>query len=585
MQVGIVVPLVSYFLLAEQYAMPLSLKEHIFMSQAIRGWANPHMLQQVANEKASETWCTSPSDYNYVGDFLGHQDFLSDYDFRFESPRCASVCSPSDTRRGCLHPPEVFKTEGQNQVLLLTSLRDTIYQPNGSSTSEAYLLPFVDYLSVAFKLSYEELDKTLLRVGHTARSPTQKIFTSDQFKMPTKFVSSCGEAINTINKEIAPGQDLILSVPELFALVCKEGYLDEIQISAGENLLSGAKYKNGALGRIVGAEITIGVFINADKNEATVRATLSPLSFVGGSTHEYVTHDGTSNFRYRQYNGLRVRFHVDGVQTVFDVNNVILNISALVVYISLPIIFIKFFAVYCLGHLSTIYYRVVYSKFNIPQECGATATRLMGSTATFHQLEDITDADGDGVHGDTGISRKVMKAYIRDVMQYRGKVLDESEMQQFVELAFNEVDNEDHTKDLPSSYFGIVKAMLIDYFDIDSTSANKSRPSQGPQCINIDEFNNAFHSAFPISFDSVVKLFDKDRSQSMLERAFTPDKLKLALSKAKLVEIMKRAHKSKSSSSIISPIGAEEEDDSPQHDDENEGLSLRRTADPHVEWR
>merc|ERR1719272_1702281 len=93
MQVGIVVPLVMYFFLSEQYSMPLPLKEHVFISQTLRGWANPTVLAQVAAEKMAEPWCKSPKDFDFLGDFLGRQDFLSDYDFRFVGSQCASICS------------------------------------------------------------------------------------------------------------------------------------------------------------------------------------------------------------------------------------------------------------------------------------------------------------------------------------------------------------------------------------------------------------------------------------------------------------------------------------------------------------
>lgn len=579
------------------------------MSQTVRGWANPTVLATVAAEKMAKPWCSNPTDFDYVGDFLGEYDFLSDYDFRFVGGKCAKVCSEATVTSGqpCFHPPETWMREGIDNLLLVTSVRDTLYEANGTSISEAYLLPFADYLSVAFKLSYEELDRTIFKLGHDARKPTGVVFTSDGFLQPTKFMSSCG----TLIKEVPAGEDLTLSVAELFALVCNEGYLDEIQARAGKNLQNGAKHPLGALGRITGADITIGITVDAFTNSATVTGRLTTNAFVGGSRNEYVVRDGRRVFRDRQYNGVRIQFLGDGVQRVFDVNNVILNVSALVVYLSLPIIFIKFFAVYCLGHLSTIYYRVVYAKFNIAKECGATATRLMGSAQQFHQLEDVTDADGDGVHGDTGISRKVMKAYMRDVMQYRGNVLDDAEMQQFVELAFNEVDDEDHSKAEPGTYLSTLKAMAIDYFDIDASKGHDmtARDSTEIDCINIDEFNNAFHSAFPIAFDSVVKLFDKDRKQYILERIFTPAKLKEAISRAKLLELKKRdrfldaysgdADASKDKPTTDSPIGYglsdKHQEDSEQDTKGGEKDALRRSgrgdiradvrAEQYVDWR
>lgn len=415
-------------------------------------------------------------------------------------------------------------------MMLLTSFRDTLYRKDGTETSHSFLVPFADSLSIAFSVSYGVIDGTVFRIGREERSPTGEIMSSSQFTQPTKFISSCGNVV----KETDPGGDLMLSVPELFEMVCEPDYLDSIQPKAGQNLHEGAKYQNGALGRVIGAEISLRVFIDSTANTATVRASMSPTAYVGGSYHETVGTPTGDTLRLRQYNGIRVSFSADGVQTVYDVNNIILNVSALVVYVSLPIIIIKFFAVYCLGHLSKIYRAVIYAKFNIAAECGRTATRLMSSTSSFHSLEDVTDADGDGIHGDTGISRRAMASYIQDVMKHRDKELDEAEIRQFVNLAFNEIDIEDIQNEAPSTIWGNIKAMIIDFFDIDTGYQTRKKSGDGFTAnINLDEFNNAFHSAFPMNFESVVKLFDKDRNFGILEGCFMPDKLKEAIKRSK----------------------------------------------------
>lgn len=527
MQAGIVVPLVAYFIVAEQYSMLIPLKNHIYFSNAVRGWRNPVLLAQKAATKLTEPWCLNPMDYNFGGDFLKAPDFLSDKDFSFVGPVCATLCSAERSDLDCINPPEIWRQEGTMGLILLTSFRDTQYRKDGTETSQSFLVPFADSLSIAFSVSYGVIDGTVFRLGREERSPTGEIMSSSQFTQPTKFISSCGNIV----KETEPGADLILSVPELFEMVCEPEYLDTIQPKAGKNLHEGAKHKNGALGRVVGAEISLRVFIDSNANTATVRASMSPTAYVGGSYHEKITGD---TLRLRQYNGIRVSFSADGVQTVYDVNNIILNVSALVVYVSLPIIFIKFFAVYCLGHLSKIYRAVIYAKFNIAAECGRTATRLMSSTSSFHSLEDVTDADGDGIHGDTGISRRAMASYIEDVMKHRDQELDEAEIRQFVNLAFNEIDTEDIQNEAPTTVMGNIKAMLIDVFDIDAGYGSRKKSGDGFTAnINLDEFNNAFHSAFPMNFESVVKLFDKDRNFGILEGCFMPDKLKEAIKRSR----------------------------------------------------
>jgi len=553
MQVGIIVPLIMYFFATEQYSKPLSLTDHIHIDTTVRGWQDPALLAKLAADKASEPWCKSPSDYNFVGDFLSNEQDPNLYDFQFKGHRCATVCGATNKDSDCLHPPDIWMKEGQNEYLLLTSMRDTFYHPNGTNSAKAFLLPFAESLALAFKISYRELDKTVFRTGHTARPVAGNVLSSSDFQRPTKFVSSCGKGF----KEIAPGADLVLSVPELFSLVCMEGYLDEIHASAGRNFMSGAKNPIGALGRIVGAEITISVYVDANSKEAEVKATLSPLAFVGGSRSEAFVENGATSLRFRQYNGIRIRFVSDGLQTVFDINNVILNISALVVYLSLPLIFIKFFAVYGLGHLSKIYKDVVYSKFSIAKEVGAMGARLMGSSATFHQLEDVADANGDGICNDPGISRERMKEQIKDVLQHRGNTIDENEMQQFVELAFAECDTGEDFIDHHRSFCSNMILAIKDFVDIDTHHEMDASGDSGVATINIDEFNTAFLAAFPISFDSVVKLFDKDRKQNCLERFFMPGKLNDALLAAKLIEMQKRDSVSPTASpSLVGSVGA-----------------------------
>jgi len=102
MQVGIIVPLIMYFFATEQYSKPLSLTDHIHIDTTVRGWQDPALLAKLAADKASEPWCKSPGDYNFVGDFLSNEQDPNLYDFQFKGHRCATVCGATNkTRIAC----------------------------------------------------------------------------------------------------------------------------------------------------------------------------------------------------------------------------------------------------------------------------------------------------------------------------------------------------------------------------------------------------------------------------------------------------------------------------------------------------
>merc|ERR1719329_897439 len=53
-----------------------------------------------------------------------------------------------------------------------------------------------------------------------------------------------------------------------------------------------------------------------------------------------------------------------------DVNVMIVNVTSILVFLAIPMRVVAFFAVNFLGHLSTIYKRVLYEEFSISKSCG-----------------------------------------------------------------------------------------------------------------------------------------------------------------------------------------------------------------------
>jgi len=180
-----------------------------------------------------------------------------------------------------------------------------------------------------------------------------------------------------------------------------------------------------------------------------------------------------------------------------------------------------------------VYRNLIYRRFSITREAGAMAMRLLQHEVVFNELE---AADHNGTLCGY-ISKESIGNSLHHIFERR-RCLDATEVRQMTDFALTEVtknfeqqeDNDDgglygalvaiacegltHFGRAFKEAFGLVKHPT-DHSDLE---------------IDVDKFTSACSSIEPISFDHVVKLFDRDRKISRMERFFMPTHFQMCLS-------------------------------------------------------
>jgi len=208
------------------------------------------------------------------------------------------------------------------------------------------------------------------------------------------------------------------------------------------------------------------------------------------------------------------------------------------VFFQVPKVVIIVIGLWLCGHVSDIYRHVVYRHFSITAEAAAMSMRLLEHEVAFNDLEAL-DANG----GRLGvIDKDVIAQSICHLMSRRGNTLDILEMQQMIEFCINTVNSafkvDEPTKD---SGFRIIvqdvfESVTTIVSDLKETFGYVSADEAHDVSVDVDKFASACSTVEPINFDSLVKLFDKDRRRSLMESFFTPVRLKSSLKRARRVE-------------------------------------------------
>jgi len=144
---------------------------------------------------------------------------------------------------------------------------------------------------------------------------------------------------------------------------------------------------------------------------------------------------------------------------------------------------------------------------------------------------------GHPINGHVGeISREAVSNSIHHIMERRGHSLDDRELQRMVDFCLDRVTSafRGAEKELASGIHMMISDALDGvssfYWDVKEAFGVKvSEVVDVDAEIDVDKFASACSSAEPITFDSLIKLFDQDRKRSRLETFFTPQTLSQCL--------------------------------------------------------
>jgi len=195
-----------------------------------------------------------------------------------------------------------------------------------------------------------------------------------------------------------------------------------------------------------------------------------------------------------------------------DLNATVLNLTSMIVLLSLPQMLMRFVILHLLGHLSRVYRHVVDQGFDIRSQCGRTVTQLMANTALFSELANVPGPNGEE-HG--GISRDRMLRFIKATLRHQKNVLDPQEVNALNKTGFDQT----------------VKAPTLPRLEPLFLCASRHEDPPG-DILTIDDFSRTVGN-HDLPFDDIVRLFDADRRRGWGETLFTPPELWRAIHASK----------------------------------------------------
>lgn len=495
-----------------------------------------------------------------VCDNSGHYEYWESSYKKWTPSGCAKVCGTqsSSSTLGtkfqpdyCIFPEETILLSPQ-MAFVPTYISDTTYLPldgNGACTYTSITQPNPSgYTKTPDGLScYRKHEKFVPGVGQQkiqfthefAVSPEMAafVFSKEDKKalskatkaqpwdngMKTVFYSYDGRVVKewAAGEWIDPDVNMLLGASD-YEDVGPSGALSLDQVytrldyGVPKNTLFGTTnaptgVKEGVSLRVTGVTVTIDIAITDNgkchhvKLEEDYDVGDGPVACMFAHAERTWTHEGTQyqvgsdgSYKEIQRSGVRIKFRPKGSVQLFDMTVVTQSFTVAVVWIQIPLVIVYFFTVICLGHLSTVYSRVINQELSLGNACKGLACRLVSHSAAYMDLQDMPD----------GISKKKLSDRFKHILQTRIK---NGELQQ------DEVDN----------YVNYVFEGMQSMGDGTQVVINDS--------INIQEFCQACCTNEPLSFEQLVMLFDKDRKVGCLESFFLDDTIRGVINESQKV--------------------------------------------------
>lgn len=502
---------------------------------------DPDRIAEVWREQAAGPVCSSPElfDFLWGGEdgvaFLGHECL----------PPCSTAGAGAWPR--CVQEVETHRREADDQVFFVTQYEERQIAADGRSESTFAFVPLENAHTLGLQYRYS-VPFPWWPGSFSAAQLQSKMPTDGRIAARSDGNGPEGERILTVlldqkgdvHRVIEPLPVLDIPLPELLELAGVRDAMHSPNTDLGPNWQVGALYPEGGIGRITGINIDLHIeCFQSQPDKLPGRDTWhGPVCYAKAeqsSTKSWASWETVEAFgvegaiRQRLHHGVRARVIMEGHVDVFDANSLFIQLTASLVFLALPGQFMYFFINYTLGHLSTVYQGVLIELFDIQMECARLTARLMSNSVTFVELEDVSpDTD----HPVGCISRRRVEEQLREVLRYRGATLDEEEIAGVVHFCHQAVMRSEtlcrRVKPL-RQFLGAVKdgsafrtaksfagasALDLQVHDID------------PGVITIDSFSMCCAASSQMEFESFVRLFDKDRGVTVLEKFFLPPKLR-----------------------------------------------------------
>jgi hypothetical protein len=177
--------------------------------------------------------------------------------------------------------------------------------------------------------------------------------------------------------------------------------------------------------------------------------------------------------------GVRLTFSVGGKFEILDRNAIFLNLSAGLVFLSIPAKIILFLAANGLGVLSKIYNRHLYEKCSIERDIKGWVARMVAMLTNYHDMRDVKN----------GVSWDMFHRRLQRIFK--------------------------HSEELDEIEISNMSSFVYDKLAVGTGE-------DGKDTLDLDEFVYAMSSGEKIHPKDLGVLFDSERKTGVLEQIF-PD--------------------------------------------------------------
>lgn len=557
--------MILWFVLSGSYQTILSIEEDIHLNM----WVNTpsdEALDALMNGRGANV-CTNPRDY----------DYWYDENWKYDGGECVRVTRACNRQvEQCLNTADTFFKESPTQSFIASFVQlDRVFPTGASMRQGVYYLPQIEAFAVSFEYFFTAPVVNLFSQSAGVTKPAKK--DEVRLKSSEEVLTVFMDSNRDIRRIVSPGDSLHVPVTEMLDLA---GYVDVLYTpnpTWGANAFHNATYPAGPIGLIGG--IPIEMYVHCHKSPKMDLGKFDPewRNYHGPTC--YVIFNGQEVWSTRYDNqhlslsegkfaiaqsGIRITARMDGTWEVFNFNNCLLNFAALLVLLRAPKAIVTLLAVRGLGHLSTIYRRVVYDHFYVAEQIAGMTARIVSLGASFRELENTDDAGG--------MSRSSFRETICHVARFRmgDNVMDRKssrvssrassrgsryerqnsngskkkarcateDIKMFADFAFQAILSGKKGNTVTGVFGRILRCLersrffqffenvlLAMGFEELTDRQDDEDKSTTDRRISVDHYLSAASAAEPVGFEDLIWLFNKRRRIGFLERLFTPKHL------------------------------------------------------------
>mmetsp|Transcript_53086 Transcript_53086/g.166775 ORF Transcript_53086/g.166775 Transcript_53086/m.166775 type:complete len:818 (-) Transcript_53086:45-2498(-) len=510
---------VKFFWSFDMWAVRADMADHIFPSLTI---------ESHASRTDPPDLCSGQRNFNYRAAGRYYTDSV-----------CWRACREGETlHTGCVPVRDRSWSEGKTQVFLASHIKeDATLASAGMTPGQSIFAPSVEDHAVRLAYSYHAPGgRDLIFQGAT------EVRSSDA-NVITVLLDKNGREMQVI----PAGSAIVVPVTQLLDMADMAGELDAPQAGFPANQ-AGA---DAPIGRITGLSLELmlncydegGDSVSKLKQHTScyLRARKAWRDWISSAKERYMP-DGST--RFRDYRGLRVHLRTGGYAKVFSTAQTLKAAAVGLVLMQLPAKFVLFFAVMCLGRLSSIYNDAIFRTFSLSSQVAGLSARLLACASAFEP-----------VHASQGLTPEALKGrFLQRIWTATESpapgveaAVPSPEMQSFLTyswrlMARGEAQPEEEPGD--DDAFRRVKESVRAFF---SQLCSRQKPSRRSAIadevdvrgrIEAEDFARAFSSTEPVAMKTWLSFFGHQRRRGCLEQFFVPMDIRTELLESAVEEAL-----------------------------------------------